>query len=156
MLEQNSNRIDFAQRLQEIIEDYNSGGTSNENYYDQLIQFSKEMKKEAERHVYEGLSEDELEIYDLIKKENLTAKEEKKVKLAAKHLIIRLREGQPKVLVQDWWKDGQTLAKVKTTVEEVLDTDLPASYDRVSFMDKCNVVFNLIVNFATHGRKWVA
>lgn len=156
MLEQNHTRVDFAQKLQEIIEDYNSGGSSNENYFDELVRFSKSMKEEDERHVREGLTEDELELFDTLKKEKLTKDEEKAVKLAAKHLIKRLLEGHPKVLVQDWWKDGQTLQKVKSAVEEVLDRDLPASYDRVVFKEKCETAFNLVMDLAVHQKKWAA
>lgn len=114
------------------------------------------LQEESERHIREGLSEDELEIYDLLKKDKLTKAEEQRVKLAAKDLIIRLLEGHPKVLVQDWWKDGQTQRAVKAAIEEVLDKDLPESYDRVAFKEKCDNVFELVVEFAASGRKWVA
>ncbi|MDP1746375.1 MAG: DUF3387 domain-containing protein, partial [Bacteroidota bacterium] len=156
MLDQNHTRIDFAQRLQEIIDKYNSGGSSTENYFDDLMKFAESIKEEDERHVREGMSEDELELYDVLKKEKLTKAEEQKVKLAAKHLITRLKEGQPKVLVQDWWKDGQTQRMVKAAVEEVLDHDLPESYDRISFKEKCDNVFEMIVNFAAQGQRWAA
>ena len=86
----------------------------------------------------------------------MTMAEEQKVKLAAKHLIRRLLEGHPKVLVQDWWKDGQTLRQVKSAVEEVLDQELPESYDRMAFKEKCDNVVALIVDFAANGRKWAA
>jgi len=155
MLEQNSTRVDFAQRLQQIIEEYNAGGSSNENYFDELVKFSKGMKEEDERHIREGLTEDELELYDTLKKEKLTKAEEIAVKNAAKHLITRLLKGHPKVFVQDWWKDGQTLQKVKSAIEEVLDETLPQSYDSNMFKEKCDSVVNLIVDFAVHGRKWV-
>ena len=91
-----------------------------------------------------------------MKKDKLTKPEEQKVKLAAKDLIIRLLEGHPKVLVQEWWKDGQTQRAVKAAIEEVLDEDLPSSYDRVVFKEKCDNVFDLVVEFAARGRKWVA
>ncbi|MDO9134223.1 hypothetical protein [Hydrogenophaga sp.] len=54
------------------------------------------------------MTEDELELFDLLKKDGLTKDEEQRVKLAAKHLLRRLVEEQPKVLVQDWYKDAQT------------------------------------------------
>lgn len=64
-------------------------------------------------------------------------------------------EEHPKVLVQDWWKDGQTQRKVKDAIEEVLDEDLPEeSYDRRLFKEKCDNVYELVVDFASHGRKW--
>jgi type I restriction enzyme, R subunit len=52
------------------------------------------------------LTEDELELYDTLKKQKLTKAEEQKVKLAAKHLITRLLDEHPKVLVQDWEVGG--------------------------------------------------
>ena len=50
MMEQNHTRINFAQKLQEIIDLYNSGGSSNENYFEDLLKFTKEIKEEDERH----------------------------------------------------------------------------------------------------------
>lgn len=60
------------------------------------------------------------------------------------------------MLDQDWWKDGQTLRQVKNAVEEVLDQDLPKSYDRMTFKEKCDNVVELMVEFSAHNRKWVA
>jgi len=85
MMEQNHTRTDFAQKFQEIIDKYNVGGSSTENYYDDLMKFAKGMKEEDERHVREGLTEEELELYDTLKKDNLTKAEDQKVKLASKH-----------------------------------------------------------------------
>lgn len=156
MLEQNHTRVDFAQKLQEIIDQYNAGGSATENYFADLMKFAEGMKAEDERHVREGLSEDELELYDTLRKDKLTKDEEQDVKLAAKHLLIRLLDEHPKVLVQDWWKDGQTQRKVKAAIEAVLDQDLPDSYDRMTFKEKSDNVFELIVEFAANGKKWAA
>jgi type I restriction enzyme R subunit len=75
MLAQNSTRINFAERLQKIIDAYNSGATSTENYYEELTAHVAAMQDEAERHVREGLTEDELELFDLLKKDGLTKDE---------------------------------------------------------------------------------
>ncbi len=156
MLEQNVTRSDFAQRLQEIIDRYNSGGSSTENYYDELLKFTRDMKDEEERHIREGLTEDELEIFDLLMKDGLTKEETQKVKLAAKSILHRLREEQPRVLVQDWFKDNQTQKIVRSAVEKVLDSNLPESYDRVLFRQKLDSVFGLMLDYASSGRKWAA
>ena len=66
---------------------------------------------EHERHIRLGLTEDELEIYDLLCKEKMTKNEEKKVRLAAKALLGQLTEESPKVLVQDWFKFRMDLLK---------------------------------------------
>lgn len=156
MMETNHTRTEFAEKLQQIVDKYNAGSSSAENYFDDLMTFAEGLKEEDERHVREGLTEDELEIYDLLCKEKLTKSEEQKVKLAAKDLIVSLLNAHPKVLVQDWWKDGQTQAQVKAAIEDVLDRDLPESYGRAEFIDKRDKVYELLVDFAAHGRKWVA
>ncbi|MDP3229519.1 MAG: type I restriction endonuclease subunit R [Acidovorax sp.] len=157
MLAQNSTRGQFAQRFQQIIENYNAGGSSTEQYFEQLVQFSQDMRTEDERHIREGLTEDELEIYDLLKKEVMTKAETQKVKLAAKALLHRLQDESPRVLVQDWYKTDQTRRIVRTAVAEVLDRELPVeSYDRALFQTKCDNVFHLVLDHAAQGRKWAA
>ena len=156
MLQQNATRTDFAQRLQQIIDTYNAGGSSTENYYEDLMQFTEDLRAEDERHIREGLTEDELELFDLLKKDKMTQEETQKVRLAAKSLLNRLLQEHPKVLVQDWYKDTQTQKMVRSAVEQILDRDLPESYDRVLFREKCDNVFHLVLEYASHGRKWAA
>lgn len=156
MMAQNSTRVDFAQRLQMVINVYNAGATATENYYDELTAFAQSLKEEAERHIREGLTEDELELFDLLRKDPLSQDETQKVKLAAKHLLKRLVDEQPKVLVQDWYKDNQTQKQVRSEIERVLDDDLPETYDRTTFKQKCDNVYELIEEYAMKGKKWAA
>ncbi len=156
MLRENATRADFAQRLQGIIDGYNAGSSSADNYFTELVKFTNDLKAESERHIREGLSEDELELFDLLKKDKMTKEETQKVRLAAKSLLHRLREETPNVLVQDWFKDGQSKLRVRSAVENVLHTHLPDSYDRIVFTEKCNNVFDLMLNYASQGLKWVA
>jgi type I restriction enzyme R subunit len=154
MLKQNATRTDFATRLQGIIDSYNAGSSSADNYFDELMKFAKDMKAESERHIRENLTEDELELFDLLKKDQMTKAETEKVRLAAKSLLHRLREESPKVLVQDWFRDTQSKIRVRSTVEQVLHIYLPDSYDRAVFTEKCNNVFDTMINYATQGLKW--
>jgi len=157
MLAQNSTRGNFAQRFQTIIDAYNAGSTSTEAYFDDLVKFTAELKAEDERAMREGLTEDELEIFDLLCKESMTQAEMQKVKLAAKALLHRLTDEPPKVLVQDWYKTDQTRLVVRSAVAEVLDRELPQDgYDRVLFQTKCDNVFHLVLDHAAQGRKWAA
>ena len=119
--------------------------------------FTAEMKDQEERHVRLGLTEYELEIYDLLLKEIMTKAEEKKVRLAAKALLKRLTEETPKVLVQDWFKDSQTRLAVKDEVSKVLDEHLPhESYGKEVFDQKRDKVFELTLDLAINHRKWAA
>jgi type I restriction enzyme R subunit len=157
MLRQNATRVEFAERLRRIIENYNAGGSSNESYFDELVKFTRDLKTESERAFRAGLTEDEQEIYDLLKKPRMTQPEEQRVKLAAKSLLARLTAAQPKVLVQEWFRDTATKKRVERVVEDVLNEHLPEDgYDRVLFKAKCDAVFSLVLDHATHGRKWAA
>lgn len=157
MLAQNSTRGSFAQRFQAIIDHYNAGGSSTEQTYEQLVQFTQGMRAEDERAAREGLTEDELEIFDLLRKEAMTEAETQKVKLAAKALLHRLLDESPQVLVQDWFKTDQTRRIVRSAVAEVLDRELPVeTYDRGLFQATCDNVFHLVLDQAAQGKKWAA
>lgn len=155
MLRRNRDRKDFAERLQVIIDNYNAGSTSVDADFEALLRFAQQLREEEERHIRMGLTEDELEIYDLLCKDKMTKEEEKTVRLAAKALLKRLTEESPKVLVQDWYKDSQTRLAVKDQLTAVLDTYLPEeSYDRDLFAEKCDKVFELTLDLAINRLKW--
>ena len=157
MLNKNRTRRDFAERLQEIIDNYNTGSNSADAGFADLVRFTQELREEEERHIRKGLTEDELEIYDLLCKDNMTKKEEKKVRLAAKALLKRLSKDSPRVLVQDWFKDSQTRLTVKDEVGAVLDEYLPKdTYDKDIFTKKRDKVFELTLDLAINHLKWAA
>src|SRR5699024_8802705 len=86
LLEENKTRTNLVERYIVIISCYYTGNSTNEDYNEDLVDCVDNHKKEDERHVREGLTEQELEIYDLIKKDKHSQKEEEKVKLSAKKL----------------------------------------------------------------------
>lgn len=151
MMDRNVTRRSFAEKLQEIIDRYNSGNSTNENYFDELMAFVEKMKDEEMRAAREGLTEEELELFDLLKKDKLTKDEEQKVKLAAKNLLHRLKDERPKVLINDWHKDIQTRLQVQAAIKKILDTHLPESYDRTIYTTKCDAVFDHYYIMATSG-----
>lgn len=151
MMERNISRISFAQKLQEIIDRYNSGNATNESYFDDLMDFIEKLKVEEMRAIREGMTEVELELFDLLKKDSLSKDEEQKVKLAAKDLLYRLKEEKPKILINDWHKDNQTKYQVQTVIKKVLDDILPQSYDRTVYSNKCDIVFNHFLLMAQNG-----
>lgn len=126
MINRNCERIKFSDRFKGIIDRYNAGGSENEDYYEQLLRLVEDMKKENERPNEMGLTEEELEIFDLLAKgKKLTKTEEQKVILSAKDLFQRLNANRSNLFVADWYKDEQPKAKVKDAIMEALDADLP-------------------------------
>ncbi|WP_425549044.1 type I restriction enzyme endonuclease domain-containing protein [Amphibacillus indicireducens] len=148
LLEENKTRTNFVERYKEIINRYNSGNSTNEDYYEDLVDFVDNLKKEDERHVREGLTEQELEIYDLLKKDKLTKKEEEKVKLSAKKLYETITNEQSKTNVIDWYKDEQPRQAVKFEVESILDETLPNSYDKEIFNVKTEIIMTHLMEEA--------
>ena len=156
MLRKNCTRTRFSERYKNIIDRYNAGGSENENYYEQLVQLIQEMKKESERANTEGLTEEELEIFDLLMAgKKLSKADEQKVKLSAKNLVKKLTESKDDLLVVDWYKDDQPRTKVKSVVERSLNDDLPDSYDAESFRSKIDLLMNHFVDMAVQGYGWI-
>lgn len=157
MLNQNRTRRDFAERLQEIIDNYNTGSNSADADFEELLRYAQRLREEEVRHESLGLTEDELEIYDLLLKDKLSKSDENRVRMASKALLKRLTEEAPKVLVQDWYKDSQTRLAVRDTVGEVLDEYLPeGSYDKDLFIAKRDQVFELTLDLAINHQRWAA
>lgn len=155
LINKNCTRISFSQRYKNIIDRYNAGGSENEDYYEKLLQLIEEMKAEQSRSTDLGLAEEELEIFDLlIQDRKLTKAEEQKVVLAAKNLYQKLMAEKEQVMVVDWYKDEQPRKRVLTLIQLSLDKDLPASYDRIAFNDKTNLLLNHFVDMAVQGYGW--
>ena len=156
MINRNCTRVKFSERYKRIIDSYNAGGTENEEYYEQLVKLLEELKQEEDRAYTEGLTEEELEIYDLlIAGKKLTKTEEQKVKLSAKNLYKKIVDNRDNLLVVDWYKDEQPRAKFKYEIEVSLNNDLPDSYDKVSFDSKVSLLMNHFVDMAVQGYGWI-
>lgn len=155
MLNKNETRVTFAQRYERLVQGYNAGATANENYFEELKKFVKDLKKEDARASTEHLSEEELVLYDLLLKEKLTKEEEKQVKSAATQLYHSLMKENGKFLSVDWFKDEQPKQRVKNKIETVLDKALPDSYDKEVFQNKTETIFQFILNRAVSGRGYV-
>lgn len=156
MMDKNCTRDKFSVRFKNIVDRYNAGGSENEDYYEQLLQLIEDIKKESERPNLMGLSEEELEIFDLlIKGKNLTKAEEQKVILSAKNLYKKLNENRRSLFVVDWYRGEQPKARVKNAIMETLDADLPNSYDKEVFIVKTELLLNHFIDMAVQGYGWV-
>ncbi|MDO4844921.1 MAG: DUF3387 domain-containing protein, partial [Bacteroidales bacterium] len=157
MIGKNVSRVVFSQRYKNIIDRYNAGGSENEDYYERLLQLIEDLKMEQSRGADLGLTEEELEIFDLLSaNRKLTKVEERKVILASKNLYQKLLEDKDKIMVVDWYKDAQPRQKVLSIIQTSLNKDLPDSYNRAIFNDKTNTLFNHFVDMAAQGYGWIA
>jgi type I restriction-modification system DNA methylase subunit len=51
---------------------------------------------------------------------------------------------------------AQSQRVVRSAVEKVLDSKPPETYERILFKEKCDAIFELMLEYASHGTKWVA
>ena len=157
MVRQNKMRGHFLERFQRVIDDYNSGSLSIEEAYEELINQAEDLNEEQDRAAREGMSENQLEVYDLLSKDRkLTKEEEKKVKLAAQDLLQVLFDAKNKILIQEWHKEKKTQEVVRHKIQEILNQHLPNSYDRTVFTEKTNVVFQHLYEQAEQGYGFAA
>ncbi|MGJ8681184.1 type I restriction endonuclease subunit R [Paraglaciecola sp.] len=137
MVLKNKTRQDLQQKFQDLIEEYNLGAYTAEEFFNRLKEFINELEHEEKRTVREGLTEEELAVYDLmIQDAPLTDKERNQVKEIAKTLTEKMQE----ILVIDWRKKQRTKARVKNMIEEVLDS-LPETYDDDLWPKTCSEVY---------------
>jgi type I restriction enzyme R subunit len=156
MLRRNITRSNFAERFRNIIDEYNAGGSQNDDFYEKILKFMEALKAEEDRHIREELSEEELEIFDLLRKDKLTKDEEKKVKLAAMELYKTLCNKRSELFIVGWQNDAKPKERVKAEIIDILNQHLPDSYEREIFTQKSNIVFDHIVDQAMTGYAWVA
>lgn len=141
MIRKNPTRIDFLEKFQKIIDEYNSGAKNIETSFEELIDFFNDLENEEKRNITENLTEEELALFDLLYKPDLTEKEKNRVKLTAKNLLHVLKEEK---LVLDWRNKQQTNADVIITIKECLDKCLPRSYTPEIYQERCNAVYQHI------------
>ncbi|HEY9557457.1 MAG TPA: HsdR family type I site-specific deoxyribonuclease [Acidimicrobiales bacterium] len=137
----NPTRYDLVERIEELIATYNAGSLNIDEYLKRLIELSKSLSEEEQRTVVEGLTEEELAIFDLLTKPEpiLTDTESAVVKASAKRLLAHLHDK----LVLDWRRKSATMASVRTEIRDVLDADLPADpYPSDVFNAKVQAVFD--------------
>ncbi len=140
MVQFNRTRVDYMERFQKIIDEYNEGSKNIDELFKWLVAFAQSLNEEEQRGIKEQLSEEELTIFDILTKPDmqLSKEEKQQVKKVARELVEVLKKEK---LVLDWRKRQQTRAAVRLAIEEILD-GLPQQYTSELFQEKCDIVYN--------------
>ena len=139
----NRTRMDYQERFEQIIAEYNEAAIDVDQWFEQLIALAEELNVEEQRTIAEQLSEEQLAVFDLLTRPTLelTEAERDAVKAISKELLETLQRER---LVLDWRQRQQSRAAVKVTVAEILE-DLPLSrYTDDMYQQKCEVVYQHI------------
>ena len=139
MLRLNKSRMNYLEKFQQMIDEYNAGSRNVEIFFADLVEFARELNIEDKRAISEKLTEEELAIFDLLAQPDitLTEKEKHEIKKVAKELLSTLKQEK---LVLDWRRRQQSKAAVKMAIEEILDR-LPESYSTEAYQRKCQEIY---------------
>ena len=116
MLKVNSSRVDLAEKFQKLIDEYNAGSQNIEDLFKELVKFARELTAEEQRGVAEGLTEEELAIFDILTKPEpvLSKAEEADAKKVCRELLLALKREK---LVLDWREKQQARAAVMQSLK---------------------------------------
>jgi type I restriction enzyme R subunit len=142
MVRLNKSRVNYLEKFQKLIDEYNSGSYNVETFFSNLVEFAHGLNEEEKRGITQNLTEEELAIFDLLIKPeiSLSNKEQLEVKKVAHDLLETLKKEK---LVLDWRKRQQSRASVRLSIEVILDS-LPRSYIPDLYRHKCDVVYQHI------------
>lgn len=133
MLFTNPDRINYYERYRQIIDDYNreQDRATIEKTFKDLMDLANSMNKEEQRYAREGFtSDEELSLYDMLFREDLSKNDIKKLKEVAADLLQKIKT---KISELDHWTDKQeTKAAVDNLIRDTLWAELPECYDEVS------------------------
>ncbi len=145
MLAMNPSRINFYERYQEIIESYNQeqDRASIEKLFEELMDLTKKLSEEERRYVREGFENDEqLTMYDLLMKDDLTKAEIKKIKEVAVELLEKIKT---QLATMDHpFEKRETKAAIIITIRDTLWEMLPESYSDESIDTYKDAVFEYV------------
>ena len=129
LLEQNPLRTDFQRHYEAIVAEYNreKDRVTIERTFEALLKLVEELDEEENRAVREGLDEESLAIFDLLRKPDLSGAEIRRIKQIAVGLLRTLKAEKLRV---DQWRDKEsTRDAVHVTIRDFLwsdETGLPA------------------------------
>ncbi len=125
MLARNPMRMDYYKKYQEIIADYNreKDRASVEATFAQLVALAASLDAEQRRAAEEGLSDEELALFDLLLKENISKADREKLKQASRALLVSLQALLKPM--RTWTQNTSTQAEVKVFILDNLWQSLP-------------------------------
>lgn len=147
MLRENPLRIDYYQRYQEIVDEYNRDNKKDEIaiIFENLMKLVNELDDESKRYVREGFeSDEELTMFDLLVKESLSKEDVKKVKKLAQTMLSKIKA---RIHELDHWRDKEeTQSIISVLIRDLLWEDLPESYDDNAIANYRQQIYEYVYN----------
>ncbi len=125
MLAMNPQRMDYYRRYSEIVADYNreKDRVTVEDTFTRLVDLANSLDAEQRRATEEGLSEEELALFDLLTKPNLAQTDRERVKQASRGLLASIQELIAPL--ERWTEKETTQAEVEVFILDRVFEALP-------------------------------
>ena len=125
MLARNPSRMDYQQKYEEVVDDYNREKDRGiiEKTFHRLMELMDELDAEQKRAIEEGLNEGELALFDLLKKDDLAKAERERVKQASRNLLASIKARLSEL--DRFWEKEQTKADVEVFILDEIYASLP-------------------------------
>ena len=148
MLKNNPLRIDYYQRYQEIVDEYNKDNKKDEIaiVFENLIKLVNDLDEEQKRYVKEGFdSDEELSLFDhLCDGQELSKEDIKKLKSLAQQMLMKIKA---QIRVMDHWRDKEeTQSIVSILIRDLLWAGLPESYSDVDIQVQWQTIYEYVYN----------
>jgi len=125
MVQNNPQRMDYYKKYLEIVADYNreKDRVTIEDTFVKLVDFVKGLDQEQRRAAEEGLNEEELAVFDLVQRDDLSKADRERIKAVSKSLLATLQTTLARL--ERWTEKEQTQAEVRTAILDYLYIQLP-------------------------------
>jgi type I restriction enzyme R subunit len=145
MAAQNPSRIDLVEKLEDLVDAYNTASSDVAETFQKLKDFIRALEEEEARAAREGLSQDELAIFDVLTRPEpkLTKAQAIAVKKVAQELLTKLQEA---VKVLHWRNRQQPRSFVRSTIEIVLNTLPDEPYPKDLWDEKVEATWQFVLS----------
>lgn len=126
MLARNPMRMDYQVKYEAIIADYNSekDRTTIEETFIRLLELVQSLDEEQTRAARENLSDEELAVFDLLKREDLTKADREHVKQASREMLATIKARLAEL--DRFWEKEQTKGEVEAFILDEIFIKLPS------------------------------
>lgn len=126
MLARNPMRMDYQLKYEGIIAEYNSekDRTTIEETFRRLVELVNSLDEEQARAAREGLSDDELAMFDLLQRDDLTKADRERVKQASRDMLTSIKARLAEL--DRFWEKEQTKGEVEALILDEIFVKLPS------------------------------
>jgi type I restriction enzyme R subunit len=143
MAEKNPTRLHLVQKFEKLVDADNPGTLDAEAFFEAVKKLIAEMDEEERRAAREGLTEDELAIFDLLTRPEpkLTKAQKTEIKRVARELLEKL---QDQLRVEHWQLKPRPRDAVHSTIRFKLNELPEEPYPEALWNGKVEAVWDFI------------